>query len=254
MPELHSLAKNVFGVTKLYHPFGSVNAGFLIIENSVVHIDAGTTISDGEYLLRSSFEKLEEKPKWLWLILTHNHSDHIFGMGVFKNAGAKVIAHKWVNSFLNHWTLPLFKRTKDTYKDFIVKMIVERGSQTRAQAERILGNVKLSLPDQVFERDFTLEVDGKDSLELIHTPGHTPGEISVYHPTSRTLFAGDTIYEGMPLTTKFGGPKQWRQWIESLQRLQQLDIKRIVPGHGNICVKEEIQRNISYLEQKLAEY
>jgi len=254
MPGLHSLAKNVFGVTKLYHPFGSVNAGFIIVEDSVVHIDAGTTISDGEYLLRSSLEKLEEKPKALWLVLTHDHSDHIFGMDVFKNAGAKVIAHKWVSSSLNHWTLPFLRRTKDTYKDFIVKMIVKRGAKSREQAESILGNVRLSLPDQVFEGDFTLEVNGKDSLELIHTPGHTPGEISVYHPTSRTLFSGDTIYEGMPLTTKFGGPKQWRQWIESLQKLQQLDIKEVLPGHGNICGKDEIQRNISYLEEMLAKH
>lgn len=79
-------------------------------------------------------------------------------------------------------------------------------------------------------------------------------EISVYHPASQTLIAGDTIYEGMPLTTRFGGPKQWRQWIKSLERLQQLDIKKIVPGHGKICEKEEIQRNIDYLEEFLAKH
>jgi glyoxylase-like metal-dependent hydrolase (beta-lactamase superfamily II) len=58
----------------------------------------------------------------------------------------------------------------------------------------------------------------------------------------------------MPLTTRFGGPKEWRQWIESLERLQLLNIKKIVPGHGNICGKEEIQRNIEYLEGFLAEH
>ncbi|RLI19346.1 hypothetical protein DRO54_08615, partial [Candidatus Bathyarchaeota archaeon] len=59
------------------------------------------------------------------------------------------------------------------------------------------------------------------------------------------------VYEGMPLTTRFGGPKEWKQWIRSLEKLQQLDIKRIVPGHGKICGKEELQRNIEYLENLL---
>jgi glyoxylase-like metal-dependent hydrolase (beta-lactamase superfamily II) len=91
-------------------------------------------------------------------------------------------------------------------------------------------------------------------LELIYTPGHVPSEISVYHPESQVLFAGDTVYEGMPLTTKFGGPKEWRLWIKSLEKLQRLDIRNIVPGHGNICGKEEIQRNIEYLEELLAKH
>lgn len=254
MGKLHRLAKNLYGVTALYHPAGDVNAGFLLTDNFIVHVDAGLTISDGEFLLKNSTERLRKKPQGIWLVLTHNHSDHIFGMDVFKREGAQVVAHKWVSYFLNHWTLPFFRRTKDTYKDFVIKMLVKRLSYSREQAEEILGDVKLSLPDQVFDGDSSLKVDGEDSLEFICTPGHVPGEISVYHRKSQILFAGDTIYEGMPLTTRFGGPKQWRQWIKSLEQLQQLDIKKIVPGHGNICGKEEIQRNIEYLEKFLSKH
>lgn len=252
MAKLHRLTKNTYGVTELYHPVGDVNAGFVVTENFIVNIDAGMTISDGQYLLKSSIEKTRKKTKGIWLVLTHHHSDHIFGMEVFKKEGAIVVAHKWVRRFLNHWTLPFFRRTKETYKDFIIKMLVRRLSYTQEKAEEVLGDVKLSLPDEIFEGNYTLKIDQEDSLELIHTPGHVPSEISVYHKASGTLFAGDTVYEGMPLTTRFGGPKQWRQWIKSLEGLQQLDIKKIVPGHGNICGKEEIQRNISYLEEILA--
>jgi len=253
MAKLHHLAKNVYGVTNLFHPAGSVNAGFLMTEKFIVHVDAGMTVNDGEYLLKTSTEKFGKKPKGRWLVLTHNHSDHIFGMDVFKKVDAKVIAHKWVHGFLLHRTLPFLRPVKDTYKAFIVKMITTK-TRSRKQVEEILGDVKLSLPDEIFQEDFSLKIDGEDLLELIHTPGHVPGEISVYHPTSQTLFAGDAIYEGMPLTTRFGGPKQWKQWIKSLERLQQLDIKKIVPGHGNICDKEEIQRNIEYLERLLAKH
>jgi glyoxylase-like metal-dependent hydrolase (beta-lactamase superfamily II) len=53
------------------------------------------TINDGEFLLKSSTRKLRRKPEGIWLILTHNHSDHIFGMDVFKKNNAKVVAHEW---------------------------------------------------------------------------------------------------------------------------------------------------------------
>jgi glyoxylase-like metal-dependent hydrolase (beta-lactamase superfamily II) len=254
MTIVQCLAKNVYGVTGLYHPAGSVNAGFLLTQKFVVHVDAGMTIRDGEFLLKSSIEKLGKKPEKMWLILTHNHSDHIFGMDVFKKNNAQVVAHKWVSHFLNHRTLPSFKRVKDAYKAFIVKMITKKLSYSRERIEEILGDVKLSLPDKVFDENFSLKIDEEDLLELIYTPGHVPGEISVYHPKSQVLFAGDTIYEGMPLTTRFGGPKEWRQWIKSLENLQTLDIKKIVPGHGNICGKEEIQRNIEYLEEVIARH
>lgn len=254
MPELHNLKKNVYGVTQLFHPaydFG-VNAGFLTARNVIVHIDAGMTIKDGEWLLSQSRKATTEKDVELLLVLTHHHSDHIFGMRVFKEAGAKIVAHKNVRSFLAFRTPLLFRRVADTYKPFIVEHMVKSMNYKKKEADAILGNVRLFIPDVIFKEDKEIPV-GNERLHLIYTPGHVPSEISVYHPTSKILFAGDTIYEGMPLTTRFGGPKQWRQWIRSLEKLQQLEIEKIVPGHGRICGKQEIQRNIEYLEKALAQ-
>ncbi len=252
LPNLHRLNSNVYGVTGLFHPAGvGVNAGFVITSASIVHIDAGTTVNDGEYLISQSFKKSKMKEKRLFLILTHHHSDHVFGMRVFKEKGAKVIAHENVYKFLCHRTLPLFRRTLDSYKPFIVKLMIKRYSYTREEAEQTLGDVQLFLPDEVFTEDKILEVDD-DELLMLYTPGHVPSEISVYHPKSKTIFAGDTICEGMPLTTKFGGPKEWKLWIKSLEKLDRLDIKKIVPGHGKICGKDEIQRNIAFLENLLS--
>lgn len=251
MPELNSLGNNVYGVTDLRHVAGiGVNAGFILVSDTIIHIDSGMTITNGEYLFNKSKEKAT-KQKNLWLILTHHHSDHIFGMRVFKEAGAKVIAHENVLKILSHRRLPYFRTLRDSYKPFIVKMMVERFSYTKERAEKELGDVKLFPPDQTFKEDITLRVDNEE-LHLLYTPGHVPSEISVYHPKSKTLFAGDTIYEGMPLTTKFGGPKEWKQWIKSLEKLERLEAKNIVPGHGKICSKEEINRNIAYLEEILS--
>jgi glyoxylase-like metal-dependent hydrolase (beta-lactamase superfamily II) len=171
-------------------------------------------------------------------------------MRVFKEVGAKIIAHKNVRGFLSFRTPPLFRRVLKTYKPFIVKRMVKNHSYTKEKAEQTLGDVKLFLPDETLKEDMNLQIDD-DELLLLYTHGHVPSEISVYHPKSKTLFAGDTIYEGMPLTTRFGGPKEWKLWIRSLEKLDKLGIKNIVPGHGRICGKEEIQRNIAYLENLL---
>jgi len=256
MAEIHQLNGNVYGVVRLFHPAGKdvgVNAGFIISQNKIIHIDAGMTVNDGWWLLEHSLKEGKRKDVEVMLILTHHHSDHIFGMRVFKEKGARIIAHKNTKAFLSFRTPPLFRRVCDTYKSFIVKRMTKAWNYKRKEAEQILGDVKLFLPDETFEEDQEI-VAGNERLLLLHTPGHVPSEISVYHPASKTLFAGDTIYEGMPLTTRFGGPKEWKQWIKSLEKLQRLEINKIVPGHGNICGKEEIQRNIQYLEELLAKH
>lgn len=251
MPEVHRFSDDVYGVTDLRHIAGiGVNAGFILTSDTIIHIDSGMTILDGEYLLNKSKEKAVRQRNIL-LILTHHHSDHIFGMRVFKEAGAKVIAHENVRRFLSFRRPPFFRTLLDSYKPFIIKLMVKRFSYTKERAEKELGDVKLFLPDEVFREDTSLQIND-DNLLLLYTPGHVPSEISVYHPRSKILFAGDTIYEGMPLTTKFGGPKQWKELIRSLEKLEKLDIKNIVPGHGKICKKDEIRRNIAYLEDILS--
>jgi len=83
----------------------------------------------------------------------------------------------------------------------------------------------------VIEGDTILNIDGEETQPLC-TPRHVLSGISVYHPASKVLFAGDAVYSGMSLTTRFGGPKEWHEWIESLKKLSTLKISAIVPGHG----------------------
>ena len=247
MVELHDLNNNAYAVTDLFHPSGKgVNAGFLLTSKTVIHIDAGMTVADGNQLLAYSREKAPNQNRLL-LILTHHHSDHIFGMRPIKEAGARIIAHKKIDDFLSFRTPPFFRSAITTYKPFIMKRLIKTYSFTKQKAEQTLKDVKLFFPDEFFKEDLDMQIDD-DKLALLCTPGHVPSEISVYHPKSKTLFAGDAIYEGLPLTTEFGGPKEWKLWIESLKKLDELEIEKIVPGHGKICDKNEIKRNIAYLE------
>lgn len=94
----------------------------------------------------------------------------------------------------------------------------------------------------------TLKV-GATLLEVILTPGHSPGSICVYWPARKALFAGDVIFEqGVGRTDLPGG--SGNQLKESIKRLSSLDIELLLPGHGNIITgKEEIRRNFSLVEE-----
>jgi len=89
---------------------------------------------------------------------------------------------------------------------------------------------------------------GKTELEVISTPGHSPGSICLYWPQHKALFAGDVIFEqGVGRTDLPGGSGELLK--ESIRRLSTLDIELLLPGHGNIIQgREEIARNFSLVE------
>jgi endoribonuclease LACTB2 len=70
------------------------------------------------------------------------------------------------------------------------------------------------------------------NLKVIHAPGHTPGHMNVFIPSEKVLLAGDNILgEG---TTWIGKPDgDMTDYIQSLKRLQSLEIDKLGPGHGD---------------------
>ncbi|MBN2230854.1 MAG: MBL fold metallo-hydrolase [Candidatus Thorarchaeota archaeon] len=237
-PKVYELHEGVYAVIGLYHISGSIgtNAGIIMTPDSVVFIDSGMTISSAEFLWRVAQDHMSGNED-LYLILTHHHSDHVFGMRVLREKGVRVIAHSGVREYLDD--------PDGKYLEF-VKSLMRCGPE---EAKEILGDVRLTVPEQLIDNDTVLKVGTE--IHLLATPGHVPSELSVYHPSSKTLFAGDTIFsEGSP-TTRFGGPDDWRLWISHLERLRQMDIATICPGHGELCTIDEIQRNIDSLNETL---
>lgn len=86
-------------------------------------------------------------------------------------------------------------------------------------------------PDLELTADFTLQV-GDLELQVIHTPGHTPGSICLYLPGEEALLTGDTLFAGSVGRTDLpGGSAQ--QLNTSLRQLLALPAEtKIYPGHG----------------------
>jgi len=74
-------------------------------------------------------------------------------------------------------------------------------------------------------------------LEVIWTPGHTEGSICLYARQPRILFSGDTIFPDGYFGRYDGETGSYNALIKSLQRLSEMDVEAILPGHGMPVLK-----------------
>jgi glyoxylase-like metal-dependent hydrolase (beta-lactamase superfamily II) len=95
------------------------------------------------------------------------------------------------------------------------------------------------------------EGDRFGPLEVIETPGHSPDHISLLHDgkAGRILFCGDTVLGEGSVFVAPGGDSL-RRYLESLRKLERLELAALCPGHGPV-VEEPQKKLIEYLEHRL---
>ncbi len=107
----------------------------------------------------------------------------------------------------------------------------------------------------LFLREGTLELRSEKALDLqvLHSPGHTPGHVTVYWPAHGVLIAGDCIfYRSMGRTDFPGGSAA--DLKASIERLSRLDIELLLCGHaygspGILKGKEEVRENFRVIRR-----
>jgi hydroxyacylglutathione hydrolase len=105
----------------------------------------------------------------------------------------------------------------------------------------------------VLLKEGDLVLDG-ESLQVLETPGHSPGSVCLYWPSKRVLIAGDVVFEMGVGRTDFPGG-DGKTLIQSLERLAQLDVDLLLPGHGNPIVgRDRIQRNFQIIRDTYYSY
>ncbi len=179
---------------------------------------------DEEKVLIKYIDKNNLKP--IGIILTHYHHDHIGAADeVKKKYDSPIYAHKKEVEGLKN---PEYNRS----------MINRRK------------NISV-IPDEVFSEGAIISV-GKVHLEVIHTPGHTPGGICLKVKDSNIIFTGDTIFsDDLGRTDLEGGSEEMLKKTITNKVSKWKDDIIIYPGHGeNALMKDVKNRNIQYLSTK----
>ena len=189
------------------------NAGFVVTEEGVLVVDAlGSPTLANELI--AEIRRVTPLPI-RYLVVTHFHADHIYGLQVFKAAGAQILGHPSGREYLNSETARL--RLEVSRK--------ELAPWIDAQTQLI--GADRWLPDAQTELRL-----GSFVFQIRHVgPSHTPEDLVVFVPKAGVLFAGDLVFRGR---IPFVGQADSRQWISSLATLIGFAPRTMVPGHGDV--------------------
>ncbi|HJR18048.1 MAG TPA: MBL fold metallo-hydrolase [Gemmatimonadales bacterium] len=192
---------------------GRPNAGFVVTDSGVVVIDALASPRQAEQLVEQIRSVTRRPVKWV--VLTHHHPDHHFGIIVFRRLGAKVIAHP------DRRTLASEGGEDALVADWVrvVGLDAMRGFEFANK------------PDRPVTGTDTLLLGGRTIV--IQHPGtaHSAGDLIVWLPEERVLFAGDLLVEDAVTMVVDGNSGTL---ISALELIENLNPRAVVPGHGAI--------------------
>lgn len=203
--------------------YAQVTAGAVITSEGAILID--TLVFPEETRAIKAFLETRLACPVRYVINTHYHADHTYGTCFFPEA--QILAHAKCYQLLN---------TRG-----------RAGLATAQQSSSELREIELALPQLVFETGSMTIYLGNKTLELRHSPGHSPDSIVVLVKEDRVLFAADTM---MPVPYFVDG--DYDDFIVSLNALKDGGFENVVQGHGEVVlrgeVEEVIQGNLDYLE------
>uniref|UniRef100_A0A7C4S5Z7 MBL fold metallo-hydrolase n=1 Tax=Geoglobus ahangari TaxID=113653 RepID=A0A7C4S5Z7_9EURY len=186
-------------IERIVTPPLAANA-YLILDKKKALIDVG---GDFKFIYNVLIKKFNLK-SLDYIILTHTHFDHASATADLKKAmGASVILHKLEYEFAvsQNFSASFFGIN---FPPFQADVLVDEGDSINL---------------------------GEMNLEVVHTPGHTPGSICLYERDKKIMFTGDTVFpDGGFGRVDFPGGNA-RQLIRSLEKLTKFDVNIMYPGH-----------------------
>ena len=208
------------------------NAGFVVTSDGVVVFDTLGTPALGKALL-AAIGKITTQPV-RYVILSHYHADHVYGLQPFKAAKAQVWARTEGQIYLRS---DLARERLEERKKTLAAWI---GPDTQVlPADRWL-----TLAAGQTSR-FRL---GKTDFTLISAGfAHANGDMMLFVENQSVLFAGDVFFSGRLPFVVDGNTKGWLKAIASMKAL---GAQRVVPGHGTVST--DVERDLATTERYIA--
>ena len=224
----HRISNRIFADTS---GEGRGNIGAIELQNHTVIIDS-TLFPSTAKAFRKSLEAQIKSPIRK-LVLTHYHADHVFGNQVFKDC--EIISSVQL--------LQLMEEQAHTFE------LSDSDIEERPELAE-LKRLEMTFPTMIVDKALSLRDDGF-IVEITCVGGHTEGSSFVYFPQEHILFSGDLIFaKEFP----WAGDKTCdpQEWMNALKLFKELDVEKIVPGHGPICDKSEIDKYLKFFEETTA--
>ena len=219
--ETEKIAEDTYRISEPRHR-EETNCWLLLGSNSALLFDSGMGVADIGSVVRT----YTDKP--CTTLASHVHWDHIGGHGSFEKFYVHENEREWIES-----SFPISRED----------VLAELG--------------KGELPYGFNSKDYTLfqgkasailrdgdSIDlGGRKLEVIHTPGHSPGHICLWEAERGWLFTGDIVYKGS-IYADFPSTDP-EALLASIEKIAALPVKRIFPGHHGLDIEVDIITEMS---------
>jgi len=186
------------------------NAGFIVTSDGVVVFDSLGTPSLA-YKLVQKIKGITDQPIKK-VVVSHYHADHIYGLQVFEELGAEIIAPYGAQKYLR--------------SDAAKSRLEERQFSLDPWVNE---NTHLVLPDTTIEKSKTFTQGGITFTLNFMGKAHSDGDMTMLVEPDKVLFSGDIIFQGR---IPFVGSADSKKWLETLTRLDTGGLNALIPGHG----------------------
>jgi len=202
---MQKITDNVYAETG----FRGCNPGFVVTKDGVVMIDTPQMPADA---IKWRDDIAKHGPV-RYLINTEPHGDHFTGNHFFEGT---VVAHEG---------------TREAVLASSAEQFLERLKQTAPDLLPLMEGFSYRPPTITLSQRLTLYL-GDHTFHLINMPGHTPYQVAVFIPEERVVFTSDNIFCRVQTFLQQAVPYEW---LDSLKRLEELEVDVLVPGHGSVC-------------------
>jgi glyoxylase-like metal-dependent hydrolase (beta-lactamase superfamily II) len=186
------------------------NAGFVVTGAGVVVFDALGSPALARLLLEK-IRAVTDEPI-VRVIVSHYHADHIYGLQVFADLDAEILAPDGSDEYLDS------------------AQALRRLDERRVTlAPWVNEGTHLVPPDQYLGEGTRFRLGDVEFIITFLGAAHSDGDLSLYINPDRVLFSGDVVFDGL---VPFLGDADTGHWLKVLDRMDREKLKALVPGHG----------------------
>jgi cyclase len=219
--------------------WGWSNAGLVVEGTSTLLVDTLFDLALTEQMLGEMRRAVPAAARIDTLVNTHANGDHCYGNGLVE--GARIVA--------SERTAAEMPELPPAAMAALVKQAPEMGELgdffLRCFGAFDFDGIELALPDQTFSGELSLRVGAREVRLIEVGPAHTRGDTLALLEREGVLFTGDILFnEAHPIA--WAGPVS--NWIAACERILEMDVEVIVPGHGPLAEKGAVRELKAYFE------
>ena len=194
-------------------------------------VDSGLGLAS----LRAELAGLLERP--VIAVATHRHFDHTGGLHEFDEVAVHRDDAEAVSNAEGFASLRIEEYPPEEFSGYaappsLLTALPREGFDIASYA------VTPVTPTRVVDEGDVVDL-GDRRFEILHLPGHTPGEIGLWEAETRTLFSGDCVYESGVLLDELP-ESDIPAYVRSMVRLRDLPVRVVHGGHDDSFVRERL--------------